>query len=112
MIAFRNYPFYLIAFWYKDVLSALFNFFIDFNRYIAALLSVPLLLRTFFKPLKNEYRDGLVLFSIVCGIVIKTVLLSVSILIIVTILFVEFLLGLFLVVLPLLLIFLLFQKIA
>jgi len=46
--------------------------------YIANLLSVPLLLRTFFKPLKSEYREGLVLFSVLVGIIIKSAVLLVA----------------------------------
>ena len=46
--------------------------------YIMELLSVPILLRTFFKPLKNEYREGLVFFSIITGVVIKLILLTTS----------------------------------
>ena len=46
--------------------------------YIIELLSVPILLRTFFKPLKNEYREGLVFFSIITGVVIKLILLTTS----------------------------------
>lgn len=42
------------------------------------LLSFPALLRTFFKPLKSEYREGLVLFSIFMGIIIKSIILIVS----------------------------------
>ena len=92
MIAFLYYPFFLLAFWYKDVTGGVINFFAGFNRYVASLLSVPLLFKTFFKPLKNEYRDGLVLFSILAGILIKSVLLFVSVTIIFLILCTELLL--------------------
>lgn len=110
MFAFLYYPFYLVLFWYKDVLGGLFKFFIDINRYVASLLSLPLLIRTFFKPLKNEYRDGLVIFSIVFGIFIKTFLISASVLIVFLLMLVEFLVGVFLFVLPLLLIGILIGK--
>ncbi|MBI2613823.1 MAG: hypothetical protein HYW62_03545 [Candidatus Levybacteria bacterium] len=36
------------------------------------LFSLPLLIRTYFKPWKNEYRKGLVVFSIAMGMSIKT----------------------------------------
>ena len=111
MISFAYYPFFLIIFWYKDVIGSFYNFFIDCNRYVASLLSLSLLTRTFFKPLKNEYRDGLVIFSILFGIAIKSVLISVSLLIIFCILFVEFMVGIFLLALPLLLIALMFGKV-
>lgn len=103
MLAFIYYPFYLITFWYKDVLGNLLSFFVDFNRYIASLLSFPLLVKTFFKPLKNEYRDGLVIFSIVFGICIKSVLVLVGLFTILVMLFVEVLVLFFLSVIPIVL---------
>lgn len=103
MIAFLYYPLYLFIFWYKNVVVGLFIFFVEFNRYVAKLLSFQSLLKTFFKPLKNEYRDGLVLFSILFGIAVKTVLISVTSLIIVILLAVEVLAIFFLTVLPILL---------
>lgn len=103
MLAFIYYPLYLISFWYKDVLGNLLSFFVDFNRYVAALLSFPLLVKTFFKPLKNEYRAGLVVFSIVFGICIKSVLVLMGVLTILVMLFVEVLVLFFLSVVPLIL---------
>ncbi len=110
MLAFVYYPFYLIAFWYRDVLGGLLDFFIDLNRYVASLLSLPLLIKTFFKPLKNEYRQGLVLFSIIFGMCIKSVLISVSLLIVILLLLIEFLMGVFLLLLPVALIALIFYN--
>lgn len=91
MVAFLYYPYYLVAFWYKDVLGGLLNFFVNFNRYTVSLLSLPLLLRTFFKPLKNEYREGLVIFSILFGMVVKTFLIGITTLIVLVILIIEIL---------------------
>lgn len=107
MIPFLYYPLYLFVFWYKDVVVGLFSFFVVFNSYVASLLSFSNLLRTFFKPLKNEYREGLVFFSICFGVVIKTVLLSVSAVILFCILLIEVLVILFLITLPILLFMLL-----
>lgn len=89
MSAFLLYPIYLFIFWYKDVLVGLFNFYAVFNKYVAQLLSLPLLFKTFIKPLKNEYRQGLVVFSIVSGIVIKSVLISIDLLILLLLLSTE-----------------------
>ncbi len=89
MSAFLLYPIYLFIFWYKDVLVGLFNFYAVFNKYVAQLLSLPLLVKTFFKPLKNEYRQGLVVFSIVSGIVIKSVLISIDLLVLLLLLSIE-----------------------
>lgn len=104
MIAFIYYPVYLTIFWYKDVLGGLFGFFIQLNRYIASLLSLPLLIRTFFAPLKNEYREGLVLFSILFGVAIKSVIIFVSIVILCTVLLLEFITLIFVASIPILLI--------
>ena len=104
MVAFLYYPFYLIAFWYRDVFGGLINFFILFNRYTVSLLSIPLLLRTFFKPLKNEYRDGLVVFSTVFGIFIKAFLVLITTSIVFVILLIEFLIALLIAFIPIVLI--------
>ena len=104
MVAFLYYPLYLLLFWYKDVLGGLLNFFILFNRYTVSLLSLRLLVRTFFKPLKNEYRDGLVLFSVIFGMVIKSILISVSSGIVLIILCIECLVGILVASMPIILI--------
>lgn len=101
MIAFLYYPLYLIVFWYKDVLGGVFTFFVEFNRYVASLLSLPLLFKTYFKPLKNEYRQGLVLFSIVAGIVVKTPLILIGSTVILVLLAIEVIAEFVLLLLPL-----------
>jgi len=110
MLAFVYYPFYLIVFWYKDVLGGLLDFFIDLNRYVASLLSLQLLIKTFFKPLKNEYRQGLVLFSIIFGMFIKSILISISLFLVFFLLLIEFLIGVFLLLLPAALVALILYK--
>ncbi len=105
-MVFLLYPLYLITFWYVDVVRGFINFFINFNRYLVSLLSFSILLRTFFKPLKNEYRDGLVLFSIIAGIIIKFIILCASGLFIGVVLIFEVFVIIFVLVLPLLVFFL------
>ncbi|MGH7245952.1 MAG: hypothetical protein ACREGI_03395, partial [Candidatus Levyibacteriota bacterium] len=53
-------PVSFVKFWFGSAPMHLVSFFFSFNRNVLQLLSLPLLVRTFFKPLKNEYRDGLV----------------------------------------------------
>jgi len=65
-------PVMLLKFWFIESPVALFKFFASFNAAFFELFSLPLLLRTYFKPLKNEYRQGLVGFSRAMGIIIKT----------------------------------------
>lgn len=50
----------------------LITFFTSLNQALIKIFSLPLLVRTFFKPWKNEYREGLVGFSIGMGMFIKT----------------------------------------
>jgi len=42
------------------------------DKTFLGVFSLPLMLKTFFKPWKNEYREGLVGFSIFMGVVIKS----------------------------------------
>ncbi|MDP1690316.1 MAG: hypothetical protein Q8L52_03935, partial [bacterium] len=59
------------------------------NHAVLQILSLPLMIRTFFKPLKNEYRKGLVAFSIGMGIFIKTILIAVDLIIFFSVIFLE-----------------------
>lgn len=99
-MAIFHYPLYLITFWYIDVLGGMLKVFAEFNRYTASLLSIPLMFKTIFKPLKNEYREGLVLFSILAGFVIKSFLLLISASIICVLLFIELVVLFLLFLLP------------
>lgn len=69
-------PLVFVKFWLLDSPVSLFQFFVSLNKSFLQLFSLPLLLRTFFKPLKNEYRQGLVGFSIAMGIVVKSVMIT------------------------------------
>src|SRR6266480_5761475 len=68
-------PTLLLKFWFIESPVALFKFFVSLNSAFFQLFSLPLLLRTYFQPLKNEYRQGLVGFSRAMGIFIKTFLI-------------------------------------
>jgi len=83
------YPLYFLYFWYIYVPKRLIHTFVDVILYFFQLLSIPLLIKTFFKPLKNEYRGDLVIFSIGMGIVVKTVLIPISLLLIAVVVMVE-----------------------
>lgn len=66
-------PIALFKFWYVEAPSEMLGFFASLNNSFFQLFSLPLLLQTFFQPIKNEYRKGLVGFSIGMGIAIKSV---------------------------------------
>lgn len=99
------YPLDLISFWYREVCIGTIETFVKFNSYLLNLFSVPLLLKTFFKPLKNEYRKGLVLFSIVFGIFLKSILVGISLSILLVFLSVELIITVGLFAFPILLIY-------
>ena len=71
-------PLFLVVFWYRDFFLGSVKKSEEIFTYVADLLSIRLLFKTYLKPLKNEYRDGLVVFSIGMGLVVKTLLLLVS----------------------------------
>jgi hypothetical protein len=82
-------PVTFLKFWYYDSPLGMFRFFKSLNHAFFQLFSLPLFLKTFWKPLKNEYRQGLVRFSRAMGIVIKSVLIVVDVLLLVILLAVE-----------------------
>jgi len=68
------------------------------------------MVRTFFKPLKNEYRKGLVVFSIGMGMFVKTILILVDLIIYYFVIFLEISFLAFFIWWPLLTVFILFIK--
>lgn len=68
-------PFLFFKFWYLEAPLKIINYFTSLNHSALEFLSIQLLVKTFFKPLKNEYRKGLVGFSIGMGIIIKSFLI-------------------------------------
>lgn len=65
-------PLVFLKFWYLEAPLNILKFFGSLNKSLLMLFSLPLLIRTYFKPWKNEYRKGLVVFSIAMGMFIKT----------------------------------------
>ncbi len=68
-------PIMFISFWFISAPKEILLFFGSLNHAFLQFFSLPLLARTFFKPIKNEYRHGLVGFSIGFGMVVKFVLI-------------------------------------
>ncbi|OIP57903.1 MAG: hypothetical protein COX79_02810 [Candidatus Levybacteria bacterium CG_4_10_14_0_2_um_filter_36_16] len=83
------YPFILVKFWYYDGFINLVTACFGLSLYLSRLFSLQLLVRSFLKPLKNEYRAGLVGFSIVLGIIVKSFLIVPILLILFTFLILE-----------------------
>jgi hypothetical protein len=65
-------PVMFLKFWFFESPLALLRFFASLNSAFFHLFSLPLFLKTYFKPVKNEYRQGLVGFSIAIGMFVKT----------------------------------------
>lgn len=101
-------PLDFLKFWYLESPREIIGFFASLNNAFFQLFSLPLYLRTFFKPLKNEYRQGLVGFSRGMGIALKTILIMVDIIILIPLLFIELLTLFFFLAFPILTILMLF----
>lgn len=82
-------PFVFLKFWYIEAPWALLVFFGSLNRAFLHLFSLALLIKTYFRPWKNEYREGLVGFSIGMGMFIKTFAIAADLLIFLFLLAVE-----------------------
>ncbi len=68
-------PFEFLHWWFIESTFNLLKIMRYFLQVFNNLFSVQLLLKTFFKPWKNEYREGLVRFSLFMGMFIKSMLL-------------------------------------
>lgn len=101
-------PFTFLKFWYIDAPLEILGFLASFNTYFMQLFALPLCMRTFFKPLKNEYRQGLVGFSIGMGILVKTFLIFVDLFILACLLLFEFIAVLSFLVFPVITVLLIF----
>jgi hypothetical protein len=89
MSLYLSLPILFIKFWFIDAPLSFIKFFLSVNHAALQILSLPLLIRTFFKPLKNEYRKGLVGFSIVFGIILKSALIFADLVMLAFILVIE-----------------------
>lgn len=89
MKAYLFLPFAIVKFWYIESPVTLFNYFRSVNHSFFQLFSLPLLLKTYFQPLKNEYREGLVGFSRAMGMIIKSFLIFADTLMLIFLLVIE-----------------------
>ncbi len=78
MLSPAQLPLLWLKFWSFEAPLNLVLYFVSLNTAFLQLFSLTLFFRTFFKPIKNEYRDGLVGFSIAMGMVVKTILIIVD----------------------------------
>lgn len=109
MSAYLFLPFAFLKFWFIEAPLGMLGFFASLNKSLLHALSLPLLFSTFFKPLKNEYREGLVGFSIGMGMFVKSALIFIDLLVFIFISVLEMLAILGFILLPLLALVVLFN---
>lgn len=97
-----------LKFWFYEAPAEMLAVFRSFNGYFVELFAYRLSLMTLFKPLKNEYRSGLVGFSRAIGILTKICILTVDTVIFSLILTVEAAVLVFFVFYPVLTVIFLF----
>jgi len=78
-----------ITFWFIDAPKGMIDYFLSLNSAFLKLFSFHPLLTTYGKPWKNEYREGLVGFSILMGMIIKGMVLLMDIVILLILVAVE-----------------------
>lgn len=101
-------PIGFLYFWFIRAPIGLVRYFVQLNTAYFEVFSVFLLLKTFFKPLKNEYRKGLVGFSRGMGMVVKSMIILASLILFIPLLILEFILLIGFLLFPFVTIYLLF----
>ncbi|OGH10924.1 MAG: hypothetical protein A3B38_04170 [Candidatus Levybacteria bacterium RIFCSPLOWO2_01_FULL_36_13] len=82
-------PIYILKFWYLEAPFSLVGYFLNLNKSFFNAFSMLLMVKTFFKPWKNEYREGLVKFSVFMGIIFKTLFITADVFLFAVLLFFE-----------------------
>ena len=92
---YASLPIIFIKFWFIEAPKSLIDYFASMNSAFLQLFSLPLLIKTYFKPWKNEYRKGLVGIAIFIGVFIKTgaIIADLILLFLLLILEIAFILG-------------------
>lgn len=101
-------PVLFIKFWFFEAPLKLTKYFLSLNHALVQFLSIPLLASTFFRPIKNEYRKGLVLFSVVFGMIVKSAFIFAGLFILGLAVFIEIILVVLFVLWPFLSFYILF----
>ena len=96
-----KFPFIFLKFWYLEAPNNILKFFASLNSAFFGVFSLPLMIKTFFRPWKNEYREGLVGFSIVMGMIMKSLFIFADLILFSLLLVVEIDLFLIFLALPL-----------
>jgi hypothetical protein len=102
------FPIHFLKFWFIEAPVSMLSFFVSLNKAFLQLFSLPLLIKTYFKPWKNEYRQGLVGFSIAMGIFIKTFVIFADLALLLFLLIIELAVAISFIVWPFATVYLLF----
>jgi hypothetical protein len=94
------FPFIFLKFWYLEAPLNMLRFFASLNKAFFGVFSLALMIKTFFRPWKNEYREGLVGFSIVMGMVMKSLFITADLVLFIGLLLIEVNLFLIFLALP------------
>ena len=108
MNSFLLLPVIFVKFWFVEAPLGLLGYFASFNHAFLQLFSLPLFLRTFFQPLKNEYRKGLIVFSRFMGMGVKSGIILIDLVLLIIILAIEALILIGFVTFPIGTVYLLF----
>lgn len=82
-------PVAFLKFWFLEAPRDILAFFGSVNSSFLRFSSLPMYIQTFFKPIKNEYRKGLVGFSVGMGMAVKTVFILLDLVIFSALLLIE-----------------------
>lgn len=104
-------PISIVKFWYIEAPVLLISYFFSLNKSFLNAFSLPLMLKTFFRPWKNEYREGLVRFSIFMGIVFKTIFIVADLFLLFGLIIIEFIIFICFLAMPVAMFYLPFVKI-
>jgi hypothetical protein len=92
MQKFLSLPLMILRFWYLEAPKSILKFFVSLNKAFLGVFSLSLMIKTYLRPWKNEYREGLVRFAIFMGIVIKSLFILADLIIFAGLIVVEILL--------------------
>ena len=93
-------PILILKFWYLEAPVNILKFFASLNKSFFGVFSLPLMIKTFFRPWKNEYREGLVGFSIIMGMIMKSLFIFADLLLLLVLILAEISVFLIFLILP------------
>lgn len=95
-------------FWFIEAPKGMIDYFFSFNSTAMKFLSLGVLARSFFRPWKNEYREGLIGFAIFMGVIIKSLIIFFDLILLLIFIILELLLIFIFVSFPVITIILIF----